>query len=497
IPEWKYFGYGRGRYTKEELKDLDSYAEMFGIELIPCVQTLAHLNEALRWPEFYDIVDCEDIMLVGEEKTYRFLDDMMRQLSECFTSRNINIGMDEAHMLGLGKYLDKHGYQNRSDIMTNHLSRVVEICKKYGFFPMMWSDMFFRLAYKGEYYLNESESDAEFPPEMLEKLRTDVKLVYWDYYSKDKNHYSSMIKRHRRFPNELVFAGGAYKWNGITPDLKFSYDATRAALAINMEEGVEEVFATGWGDDGAETPAFVVLPILQLFAEIAYKGANVSEEVLRARFKTCTKGTWDDFFLLDTPNFTNLTRDKLQNTTKPLLYQDVMLGLFDKHVDPVTFPIHFKVCSKQIKKAAKRNPQWSYLFTHTALISKVLSKKATLGIEITRAYKEGNKNELRYIAFKKLKKLRKKIRKLNLSFEKVWLEENKPNGLEVINIRLGGVEARLSATSRRLKSYLAGQVDSLEELESERLIFNDSETTATNPHCNLWGKIVTPSRMTW
>jgi len=82
IPEWKYFGYGRGRYTKEELKDLDSYAEMFGIELIPCVQTLAHLNEALRWPEFYDIVDCEDIMLVGEEKTYCFLDDMMRQLSD-------------------------------------------------------------------------------------------------------------------------------------------------------------------------------------------------------------------------------------------------------------------------------------------------------------------------------------------------------------------------------------------------------------------------------
>jgi len=497
IPEWKYFGYLRGRYTKEELKELDSYAEMFGIELIPCVQTLAHLNEALRWPEFHDIIDCDDIMLVGEEKTYRFLDDMIRTLSECFTSRNINIGMDEAHMLGLGKYLDKHGYQNRSDIMTTHLSKVVEICKKYDFMPMMWSDMFFRLAYKGEYYVSGEDAEADFPPEMLEKLRSDVKLVYWDYYSKDKNHYNAMIKRHQKFPNEIVFAGGAYKWNGLTPDLKFSYDATRASLAANIEEGIEEVFSTGWGDDGAETPAFVILPILQLHAEISYKGADVSEDTLRARFKTCTKGNWDDFFMLDTPNFTSYSRENLQNTTKPLLYQDVMLGLFDRHVDPNTFPIHFKVCAKQLKKAAKRNPEWSYIFTHTALISKVLSQKAALGIEIRRAYNENNNEELRNLAFKKLKKVKKKIKRLALSFENVWLKENKPHGLEVIHIRLGGVEVRLRAASRRLKSYISGKANHLEELESERLTFNGDETKSTNAHCNMWGTIVTPSRMSW
>ena len=45
----EYFGYLRGAYTTEELKEIDDYAYMFGIELIPCIQTLAHLNQFFMW----------------------------------------------------------------------------------------------------------------------------------------------------------------------------------------------------------------------------------------------------------------------------------------------------------------------------------------------------------------------------------------------------------------------------------------------------------------
>ena len=43
-----YFGYMRGRFTAEELREIDDYAYAYGIEVIPCIQTLAHLNAALR-----------------------------------------------------------------------------------------------------------------------------------------------------------------------------------------------------------------------------------------------------------------------------------------------------------------------------------------------------------------------------------------------------------------------------------------------------------------
>lgn len=60
-----YFGYKRGRYSTAELSELDAYAASVGIELVPCVQTLAHLNAAFRWRKYRRIQDCYDIFLSG------------------------------------------------------------------------------------------------------------------------------------------------------------------------------------------------------------------------------------------------------------------------------------------------------------------------------------------------------------------------------------------------------------------------------------------------
>jgi len=117
-----YFGYLRGRYTKEELKEIDDYASAKGIEVIPSIQVLAHFTCLAKQEVYKNIVDLNDILLIDEPKTYELIDKMFLTLKGCFKSPNVNIGMDEAHMVGLGKYLSKHGYQNRIDILLNHLN---------------------------------------------------------------------------------------------------------------------------------------------------------------------------------------------------------------------------------------------------------------------------------------------------------------------------------------------------------------------------------------
>ena len=44
-----YFGYMRGGYTKEQLKDIVSYCNGIGVEVIPCMQTLAHLKTIFNY----------------------------------------------------------------------------------------------------------------------------------------------------------------------------------------------------------------------------------------------------------------------------------------------------------------------------------------------------------------------------------------------------------------------------------------------------------------
>ena len=155
VQEYPELGYLRGKYTIEDLKDLDKYASSKGIELIPNIQTLAHFTNFRKTKRGSKLIDVNDILLVDNEETYEFLDAIFKTCAQAFTSRKINIGMDEAHMLGLGRYLDIHGFEDRVKILLNHLSKVSEIARKYGFTCHMWSDMFIRLVNNGEYYVDD------------------------------------------------------------------------------------------------------------------------------------------------------------------------------------------------------------------------------------------------------------------------------------------------------------------------------------------------------
>ena len=122
LEDYPYFGYGRQGYTDAELSALDDYAAALGIELVPAVQTLAHLKQTLKWDAMRDYVDVDDILLLDEEKTGRLIEAIFAKMRRCFRTEKINIGMDEAHMLGLGKYLQKHGFTDARSCSCDILS---------------------------------------------------------------------------------------------------------------------------------------------------------------------------------------------------------------------------------------------------------------------------------------------------------------------------------------------------------------------------------------
>ena len=74
------FGYGRGRFIVEELKEISRFGGEHHIEVIPCVETLAHLNAIFTHPAYEEIHDVADILLAGEERTYEFLDHLFDSL---------------------------------------------------------------------------------------------------------------------------------------------------------------------------------------------------------------------------------------------------------------------------------------------------------------------------------------------------------------------------------------------------------------------------------
>ena len=62
-----YFGHMRGRYTREEIRRMDDYAQKLGIELIPCIQLLGHLARALRWRTAAPYKDTASALLFSDK----------------------------------------------------------------------------------------------------------------------------------------------------------------------------------------------------------------------------------------------------------------------------------------------------------------------------------------------------------------------------------------------------------------------------------------------
>ncbi len=477
IPEYPFFGYQRGRFSQEELKEIDDYAASFGIEVIPCIQMLAHLNAALRWSCFGEVTDVGDILLVGEEKTYQLLDAMLRSLRKVFRTKKIHIGMDEAHLLGSGKYLDQNGYRPRSEILLEHLQKCCKMCAEYDFEPMMWSDMFFRIQFDGHYYVEEGEIEQK----VIDLVPENLSLVYWDYYSENEKIFRHMVHCHKQFKNPMIFAGGAWKWSGMTPYNFFSLKVNDIHLKVSREERVPMVIATAWGDNGAEASQFSILPTLQQYAEYCYAKGEDRAWVAK-RFEETFKIPFDTFLLLDSPALLSdnpeQRRDKLNS--KHLLYSDGMASWLDWCIKP-SFASEYAEKAKTLHEVSE-NP-FSYLFKSAALLCDVLTLKSTLALEIRAAYHGDDRSTLEEIANTRIPATIKALENYLPAARAEWYEDNKTYGFDVVEMRIGGLKERLASIALTLKDYLNGKIDEIPQLEEHLL-------EGANPK-NRWSLIVT------
>ena len=493
IEDEPYFGYMRGKYTFEELKECDDYADIFGIEMMPCIQTLGHLGQALKWNYANDIRDNQDILLVGEDKTYEFIENMIKSASKPFRSKRIHIGMDEAYFVGRGTYLDKHGYRESFSLLNEHLKRVTQITNKYGLKPMMWSDMYFRLGSKtGDYY----DLDAVIPQKAIDNAPKDVQLVYWDYYHEDEEFYIDYIRKHKAFGRNPVFAGGIWTWLSLSVNYPKTFLTVNAALKACKKEGIKEIIATAWGDNGAETNIFSGLLGLQLYAEHGYS-YELDMEKLKKRFKFCTNGDYDSF--IDISNMDKLPGkdddpDNIFNPSKYMLWQDILMGLFDKDLEGTDIYNHYSKLEENMKRHASLNKEWRDIFYVQQKLCAVLKSKGDIGNRIKKYYDKKDITSLDDIANKELPELYKRVNDLKAAHRDQWLKTYKPFGWEVLDIRYGGVLARIETAILRINDYVEGKIDRIEELEEERLYFDGmKEKDLDLPVCTQYNRIATSS----
>ena len=166
------------------------------------------------------------------------------------------------------------------------------------------------------------------------------------------------------------------------------------------------------------------------------------------------------------------------------------LGIYDNLVtDELEESTKKYVSYKEELLSLKNYGEYGYLFSGAAALCDFLSVKVCLGKHTRKAYKANDKLLLAEV----VKEYDLCIEKLNAYYETLryqWYKENKRNGFEVQDIRLGGLLKRLEDCKRVLLEYINGEISAIPELDEEIL------DGANDWFDNKWGKIVSVNHLT-
>ena len=462
-----YFGYMRGRYTPEELREIDDYAYEYGIEVIPCLELYGHMEKYLIWPEASKIKDTSGVMLARSEDTFAFVEELIATVTSSLRSKRIHIGMDEAWDMGRGKFLDKHGYVPPFQIFNEYMERLISITNKYGLTPMMWSDMYFRVQTdNNEYYLE----NIEIPESTKQLIPKEVELVFW-HYGEMPHCDDYMLKKHNDLGRKVIYAGGNWGWIGHFPEHNYMMETTRFSQNACRSNNVREIMLTVWCNDNAECDSFANLFGLSYFAEIAYD-KDAGCEKLKSRFEATTGGDYELFYKMsyyhnDFENSPEFTHYSNRFFGKPLFWQDILGGLYDKRLFDKPMSAHYAASAEIFR--GKSEGKWGYLYEYAYRVFDYLAAKTLVAEQLVPAYKAGDREKLAEICEVLLPALKEKTEAVHEWHRKIWFENNKVIGWQNLDTRYGGMASRCDTAMLLLKSYLNGECESIEELDEPRL----------------------------
>ncbi len=455
IEGYEFFGYQRGKYTLSELREIDDYAFDLGIEVIPCIQAFGHLEKFLRYNQYKPFAENASVLLPGDEETYKFIDACLTACRKAFRTDRIHIGCDETHGLGFGKSFARDGFRDRATIFNEHVARVVELCKKHNYKPMMWSDMYSTLASKdGRVY----DVNTEIPKEVIDTL-PDVDMVFWNYYSINNSFYRSNLIKHQKFGKNVHFAGGIWTWNGQAPNFKWTYQTVKPALEECLDLGIRSVFAAAWAY--GDINHIQALPSLAVYSEYCWRGLACTKEDIdsTAEFVTGLSGELcdaiSDFYCEKSGDF---------NYGKLMIWGDPLIFL-------LPFGYDFEMIAAYYEKALKifeKYPDAPYIDFYKVLFRCALGKTRGYAT-LTEKYKAKDLQWLRNYKDVTLPALIKDYEELYMLHDQYWHQECKTHGWEKLGNAYAAATDRLRYTARTIEKYLDGTIDEIEELEAEAL----------------------------
>ncbi len=218
--------------TRDDWRDLVSYAARFHVEIIPATEGCGHLHKILRFEEYSAIAERPHghVLAAGDPQAFKFLDSMYAQMLPIFPASMYHIGCDETFELGLGRssaLVQKSGYGR---VYVDNLIQIHDLVRRYNKDVMFWGDI------------------AVEHPEMIPSLPKDLIVASWVYGAQPS--YEKWLKPFAGTGLRLFVCPWTANTSQIVPDYEEAAANIEGFLTDGKKAGALGTDITVWNDDG-------------------------------------------------------------------------------------------------------------------------------------------------------------------------------------------------------------------------------------------------------
>lgn len=236
--------------TGEEILALDAYCRERFIELIPNQNTFGHMRRWLIHPRYNHLAECPDGCDSGDPHWGYFeepftlnptdpgsldlVQSLLDELLPHFSSRQVNIGCDEAIELGQGGSCSRVAEQGKGRVYLDFLLEIYRAVKARGRTMQFWGDIIMNY------------------PDLVDELPRDAVALEWGY---EADHpFAEHGAKFAASGIPFYVCPGTSSWNTIAGRTDNALVNLRNAAENGLKHGAVGYLITDWGDRGHWQP---------------------------------------------------------------------------------------------------------------------------------------------------------------------------------------------------------------------------------------------------
>ena len=473
-----------GYYDKEEVAFIDQLCNQYCIELQPNIQSLSHVHGLLRNPGYQSLTESSSLFSfgAGNPEVYKLLDDIYAEVLPWFTSKTVNLDLDEAYDLGTGYSKDAVSSKGAQQVFTQHICKVAELARNHGAKTVqIWGDC-----------LNTY-------PDLQQQVSQHVQFIDWNYNPLQNfpslEHYDGMN-------TPFWIAPGTSSWNGLFPRVQDAMSNIQNYVSQAKEKHVQGILMAHWGDYGHHQPISFSYHGFICGAEAAYNSGRTEQSLIddaMTELYFADKAQKAGFDQLASINKLPSLTTTFKSQSFYAYFDDMFKGLSligdDKYaaITKETFVKMGELAETAFEFLAQSNDESTFQkeLVHAAQCYRFTAEKALLGITIKEAFACGAVDDSILVEWiRSLKLLYRKFLALRDQFTQLWNAEAIETGREGALYLFDKAASRFAEAVIYLNSQRLALIEGLPlDNKMEDDTAHEGYTTLWTGNCtNLWDR---------